>query len=400
MKEQNVFIFLEYYYPKSQRISAQLVKELADNIKSRGHMVYVIVPDNDCTYPFHHRNVDGVEVVYFKSFNTKIDNRILRAIYELMLPFNAFFMLRRFLRNIKPDYLIYLSPTIFYGLYIKYLVKKFNIKSYLVLRDIFPQWVVDVGLIKENGLIHKFFKYFENINYAAANYIGLESPSILKEFKARNKIYSHNSELLFNWVTPHVEKEKLSSIRDEFNIKNEIIFFYGGNIGVAQDVSNIIRLAESLRHIDNLIFVLMGHGTERKKILYEIKEKDLEERVIFSDGVPQNKFLDYIQEIDVGLMSLNKKNKGHNIPGKLLNYSRYGIPVLGSVNKGNDIINIVNDNNAGIVVENGDDQAFRQAAEDLLDEDVRTQKSIGSRSLVDKIFSVDVAAEKILAKNQ
>ena len=62
--------------------------------------------------------------------------------------------------------------------------------------------------------------------------------------------------------------------------------------------------------------------------------------------------------------------------------------------------NIINDNNAGIVVENGDDQSFKNAAEDLLDKEIRDQKSIGSSSLVDKIFSVNVAAEKILAKNQ
>ena len=400
MKEQNIFIFLEYYYPKSQRISAQLVKELAENIKNRNHMVYVIVPDNDCKFPFEKTNIDGIQVVYFRSFNTKVNNRILRAIYELMIPVNAFFMLRKFLNSTQPDYLIYLSPTIFYGPYIKYLVRKFNIKSYLILRDIFPQWAVDVGLIAENSLIHKFFKYFENINYSAASYIGLESPSILKDFKGRNKPYSNNAELLFNWVKKYEKKDKTYSIRDEFNIQNKIIFFYGGNIGVAQDLSNIIRLAESLRHIDNLIFVLMGYGTEREKILNEIKKRDLEEKVIFSNGVPQNKFVDYIQEIDVGLMSLNKKNRGHNIPGKLLNYSRYGIPILGSVNKGNDIINIINDNNAGIVVENGDDQSFRRAAEDLLNKEFRDEKAIGSSSLVDKIFSVNVAAEKILAKNQ
>ena len=392
---------MEHYYPKSQRISAQLAKELAETFEEKDNKVYIIVPDANSKIPYEIKNIHGISVVFFRSPETKVESRILRAINELILSITAFFMLSKLLKNIKPDYVVYFSPTIFFGAYIKYLVKKFNIKSYLVLRDIFPQWTVDVGLIQDDGLIHRFFKYFERLNYSAANYIGLEAPSILKDFCTKNTDHAFKTELLFNWVsTKDKNVKKVFSLRDKFSLQDKIIFFYGGNIGVAQDVGNIIRLADALRNQDNIVFVVMGHGTERKKISDEIADKNLERKVVFTDGVPQEVFSDYIQEIDIGLMSLNKNNTGHNIPGKLLNYSKNGIPILGSVNRGNDIINIINNNNAGIVVENGDDKAFKKAAESLLDKKVRDEKSIGSKSLVERIFNVDVAAEKILIKNK
>ena len=129
-----------------------------------------------------------------------------------------------------------------------------------------------------------------------------------------------------------------------------------------------------------------------------IQRKNLNENIIFAEGVEQKIYMDYLTEIDIGLISLNKNTRGHNIPGKILNYARMGIPILGSVNQGNDIIRIINENNAGIVVENGDDNSFAKAASSFLEESFRSKKSIGSNSLVEKIFSVDVALKKILEK--
>ena len=47
---------------------------------------------------------------------------------------------------------------------------------------------------------------------------------------------------------------------------------------------------------------------------------------------------------------------------------------------------VINKNDAGIVVENGNDQAFKEAATNFLDVKVRKMKSEGSKSLVNKIF--------------
>lgn len=396
---KRIYIFLEHYYPKSQSISAQLISELADGISEFGHEIFLIVPDPNVKFPFEIRIIKGQKVVFFKSPDTKKSNRILRALSELLLSLSAYISLRDFIRENPPEYILYLSPTIFYGPYLNYLKKNLNIKSYLILRDIFPQWAVEVGLIKENSFIHKFFKYFEELNYSAANHIGLEAPSILNQFNQRQVAHAKKTELLFNWVRkdkPNVRKE--ISLREKYGLKDELIFFYGGNIGVAQDVQNIVRLAENMKNITKVVFIIIGNGTERKLIHDLIFEKKLDEKIIFDEGVSNEIFMDYITEVDVGLISLNKNNRGHNIPGKILNYCRFGIPILGSVNQNNDIINIINENNAGIVVTNGDDSQFFNAAKHFLDKSFRAESSVGSKGLVEKLFSVDVASNKILEK--
>ena len=46
---------------------------------------------------------------------------------------------------------------------------------------------------------------------------------------------------------------------------------------------------------------------------------------------------------------LNPKHKSHNIPGKFISYLHYGLPVVASVNKGNDLFNIISKNKVGFV---------------------------------------------------
>jgi len=398
-KHKRIYIFVGDYYPSSQSATAQLISELAEQISASGHEIYIIVPSPQVKFPYEIKIVNDQKVVFFKSPDTKVSNRILRTFNELILSVTCYFSLRGFIRDNPPEYLITYSPTIFYGPYVSYLRKKLKVKNYLILRDIFPQWAVECGLIRENSFVHKFFRFFEELNYKAATNIGLEAPSIVEQFNKRHVNHATKTELLINWVANKATKtEKRNSIREKYDLYEKIIFFYGGNIGVGQDVENIVRLAENMKQINNVIFVILGTGTEREKIFKMIQRKNLNENIIFAEGVEQKIYMDYLTEIDIGLISLNKNTRGHNIPGKILNYARMGIPILGSVNQGNDIIRIINENNAGIVVENGDDKSFAKAASSFLEASFRSKKSIGSNSLVEKIFSVDVALKKILEK--
>ncbi len=56
------------------------------------------------------------------------------------------------------------------------------------------------------------------------------------------------------------------------------------------------------------------------------------------------------------MFSLHSGHKTHNFPGKLLGYMSYSKPILGCVNAGNDLADVVNSAKAGIVVDSNDDQ--------------------------------------------
>jgi glycosyltransferase involved in cell wall biosynthesis len=105
-----------------------------------------------------------------------------------------------------------------------------------------------------------------------------------------------------------------------------------------------------------------------------------------------------ISEFDVGLISLDARLKTHNIPGKLLSYLYWGLPVLASVNPGNDLFDLLERRRAGFCVANGDDESLVTAAHRLADHpELRSAMGKNARQLLEDTFSVKVAAGQILA---
>ena len=173
------------------------------------------------------------------------------------------------------------------------------------------------------------------------------------------------------------------------------MFFYGGNIGHAQDMMNIVRLSKILITIPQAHFLLVGKGDEVELILDEIDKNNIE-NITYLKSVGQYEYNQMLMEFDVGLFSLDKNHKTHNFPGKLLGYMKYSKPILGSVNQNNDLENVLMDSRAGFVTINGDDSAFTKNAIKLLESsDIRREMGENAFKLLNDLFSVQAAASKI-----
>jgi glycosyltransferase involved in cell wall biosynthesis len=103
-----------------------------------------------------------------------------------------------------------------------------------------------------------------------------------------------------------------------------------------------------------------------------------------------------LSEFDVGLFTLHKEHSTHNFPGKLLGYMVQKLPILGSVNKGNDLQEIVIEARAGLVTVNGEDELLYENALKLLDDGYRKELGENANRLLEETFSVQTAANQIL----
>jgi glycosyltransferase involved in cell wall biosynthesis len=112
----------------------------------------------------------------------------------------------------------------------------------------------------------------------------------------------------------------------------------------------------------------------------------------------QREYLSMLSEFDVGIVTLDRRLKTHNLPGKILNYFYWGMPVLASINPGNDLFEILGDCQAGFCCVNGDDERLAAAALRLAEEpELRAQMGRNARRVLEKAFSVQQAARQILA---
>ena len=181
----------------------------------------------------------------------------------------------------------------------------------------------------------------------------------------------------------------------DLGLNNKVVFFYGGNIGHAQDMMNIVRLAQSLSGYPQAHFLLVGQGDEVKLILDSVSRNSIK-NLSYLGPVNQQEYQEMLIEFDVGLFSLHRNHKTHNFPGKLLGYMKYSKPILGSVNLGNDLKSVLMDCEAGFVTINGEDSALTNNALKLL-ESVEIRESMGANALalLKSTFSVSSAAKKI-----
>ncbi len=391
---------IDDYLPDSTRVGSKMLHELALEFINKGHEVTVITPNvHNESKSLDVIQLDGVNIWRFTSGPVKDVGKVKRAINETLMSYNAWKAISSRIAEDTFDGVVYYSPSIFFGSLAKKIKNKCKCKAYLVLRDLFPQWAIDAGMIKENSFITRYFRFFESINYNNADSIGLMSAKNLQLFQSIHPNLN-NAHVLFNWASPQPFSGSRvnKNIREELGVEDKVIFFYGGNIGHAQDMANLIRLAKGLKEYGKAHFLFVGQGDEVGLIKRLVEDYKLNNITILP-SVSQLKFKEILSEVDIGLFSLAKNHTAHNFPGKLLGYMVESIPILGSVNLGNDLQDIINCTDSGHVFINGEDEKLLNAAKVLLDDpEVRFKQGKASFKLLEEYFSVTSAAKLIQKK--
>jgi glycosyltransferase involved in cell wall biosynthesis len=389
---------IDDYLPDSTRVGSKMFHELALEFIASGHKVTVITPSlNAKVAKLNVSQLDGVDIWRFANGPVKDVGKIKRAINETLMSFNGWRAIASKVEKNTFDGVVYYSPSIFFGTLVNKIKKKCQCKSYLVLRDLFPQWAIDAKMISEKSLITRYFRFFESLSYKAADNIGLMSNKNQQLFDTLHPQLK-NTHVLFNWasISPSNAPLASESIRNRLNLNEKIIFFYGGNIGHAQDMKNLLNLAKGLKEFPNAHFLFIGQGDEVE--LIENLSKDwLLENVTILPSISQAEFKQVLSEVDIGLFSLAKHHTAHNFPGKILGYMVEGLPILGSVNPENDLQEIINSANAGSVFINGEDDELLLAAKELcFNNNLRSTQGHAAYNLLEKYFSVSSASEKII----
>jgi glycosyltransferase involved in cell wall biosynthesis len=376
--------------------SAKLIHDLATEFHRLGHDPVVVAPDESISDDTEITRDNGIAVLRVRTGKIKTASRVLRGFNEAILSTLIWEKGKRFFKDNPCDLIVYYSPTIFFGSLVQRLKKLYRCPSYLILRDIFPQWAVDAGVLKK-GLAYRYFKLKEFQNYRAADIIGVQSPANLNYFKENGLDRQYQTELLYNWATLKEDNIQPGNYRERMGLQGKVVFFYGGNLGVAQDMDNIIRLAKNIENVQNVHFLLVGDGSEKSRLASDIVSNKIT-NVTIHDAVGQQEYLSMLSEFDVGLISLDRNLRTQNFPGKLLGYMYHSMPILASINPGNDLKDILENNNAGLVCINGEDSLLVSSARRLAgSETLRRQLGLNARALLESTFSVSKAAQQILS---
>jgi glycosyltransferase involved in cell wall biosynthesis len=334
-------------FPPLRTSAAVQVRDLAGEFVRQEHHVIVVVPDPEINEPWCFEDYRGITVFRAKTPMFKNVGHVRRTLAEIAIPF---FVKRRLNQSgflaMPLDGIIWYSPTIFFGPLIHWLKQRYACRSFLILRDIFPEWAVDMGLMKR-GIIYRMFKFAEKAQYLAADTIGIQSTSGYSYLQSFLGSRTPEIQLLRNWLTN--TPQKLSSIRiDETRLRGRKICVYTGNMGVAQDVDIFIDLAARFKHREDVGFLFVGRGSETNRLKARA-EKEALNNVLFVPEIHPDEISDLLSQCHVGLLALDPRHKTDNIPGKFLTYMRDGLPTLACVNACSELIDTIRENDLGFV---------------------------------------------------
>lgn len=383
-------------YPPSRTSAALQLRDLAIEFLSQGITPTIITSDSRLQSFSSLIEIDGIRVLRLKTLEHKNIGNVRRALTEFLMPFYLVHNFRKSsLKSTKWDAVVWYSPTIFLGPFIYYLKRKNLCPSYLILRDIFPAWALDLGIISK-GPTYYFFRVFEKFQYLIADCIGVQAPGNLNYFKFWKKLQCKKIEVLHNWLAPKPISHCSVSI-SALSIANRKIFIYAGNMGIAQGMADLLSLAESLLTRSDIGFLFIGRGTDLDQLKSLAKKRNLI-NTVFCDEINADEIPGLCAQCHVGLIALDVRHTTHNIPGKFLSYLQAGLPVMAIINDGNDLQTIIEKHQVGQVTTNRRQENLRELAEQLVEQISSRNCEISSRckNLAAELFSPKTAVKQII----
>ena len=187
----------------------------------------------------------------------------------------------------------------------------------------------------------------------------------------------------------HYQITNSINFRKKWNLSHPFIAVFAGVMGPSQYLMLIMRIAESLRYREDLLFLLVGDGVEKEMIMQYASQKKMR-NVRFENFVSRKDYSDLLKICSFGLVCLNPKNKTPVIPGKILGYMAAGLPVAAFLHKSSDGHEVIQNSGCGLSADSADEESCTQVMGALLDNPEVSQMGMAGRSYAEKHFSKEV----------
>lgn len=371
-------------------------------LRDKNHNVYIACPTERRYHEKTSMHVtDGVHILNIWTLNAQKTSLIEKGICTLLLDRQFTSAVKRYYNDVKFDLILYTTPPITFTNTISFLKKRDQATTYLLLKDIFPQNAVDLGLISKNGLIYAYFRKKEKKMYAISDYIGCLSPANVEFLLTHNHSVNPNIvEVNPNTIEPietGISEERRKGIRQKYKIPQDAtVFVYGGNLGKPQGIDFLIEVLESNIQNKEIFFLVVGSGTEFKRLYKWYSDFD-ESNFLIMEALPKNEYDELMQACDIGLIFLDKRFTIPNFPSRLLSYLEYHMPVLAATDVNTDIGKIITESGCGFWVESGDITGFNDKVKAFI-EDKKRLSVMGEKgfTLLQKEYTVEVSYNTLM----
>jgi glycosyltransferase involved in cell wall biosynthesis len=343
----------------------------------------------------------GIQVLRVKTLNITKTNFFEKGLASFLIGYQFKRAINDFYSNIKFDLVLYTTPPITIANLIRYIKKRDSSFTYLMLKDIFPQNALDLGILNRKGIKGVLTKYYFGIEkklYLISDKIGCMSQANV-DYILRNNSYliSKKIEICPNTIDPIEKNEQdKACLKRHFGLpQDKVIFVYGGNIGKPQNVNFILEVLKGNETQNDRHFVFCGGGTDFHFIQeYSPRNKN----VTVFNSMQKQQYEMLLDSCDIGLVFLDYRFSIPNFPSRLLDYMNHSIPVLASTDLCTDVKNLILDSGLGWWCESDSAQKYQEILNYVCinKSEIKTRGLAGKKVLIEK-FDTKIAYNRIIS---
>lgn len=379
-----------------------IYQDLLRKFTLEGHHVVIATPaERREKVETNLRKENNVEILKIKTFNIQKANLFEKGIGILSIEYQYLTAIKKYLSNYRFDLILYSTPPITFFKIISYIKKRDNAYCYLLLKDIFPQNAVDMKMILDGGLLHRYFLRKEKKMYQISDTIGCMSPANANFLLKHNQdIMPKKVEVNPNSIEPHnvsYTNDERATVREKYRIPiDKTIFVYGGNLGIPQGIQFLI---DTICNCTNkqVFFLIVGNGTEYAKIdNFFRNEKPINAMLIQS--LPKSEYNQLLASCDAGLIFLDKNFTIPNFPSRLLSYLEMKMPVIAATDPNTDIGDIIQKAGCGYKVLAGDIRAMMESIDKMIENNDLIGMGEMGWELLQESYLVEYSYQLILKK--
>ena len=379
--------------------------DLMHEFQRNGHSVFVV-----CSLG----NKEGLQtnlavenhcnVVRVKIGNNATTNLVKKGLTAVNLPKQYIAAIKQFFSDVTFDLVLYPTPPITHVETVKYIKQRDHAKTYLLLKDIFPQNAVDLGMMSKSGLKSIIYRYFRNKEkelYAVSDWIGCMSQAnvdyVLKqnlEIDPRRVEVCPNSIEVFD---KSVDDKTRNEIRTKYGIPlDKKVFIYGGNLGKPQGIPFLMQCLEKCRNVSGAFFFVVGDGTEFGLLEKYAKEAN-QANFKLEQRLPKEDYDTLVAACDVGMIFLDHRFTIPNFPSRLLGYMQAKLPVLAVTDPNTDIGKVIVDGGFGWWCESNDAEKFCEVVKGIIHLDL-SQKRDNAYNYLLNHYTVEICYNTIMKR--
>ncbi len=350
-------------FQKFDLSSSTIYLDLVNALRDRGHHVMIVSCTSDPALMGKRETAEGLDCVYVPVPDQFKTGKIKKGLIQLTIGNRILSGVKKYFRDEKVDIIIYPTPPVTLAGILTPLKRHYGALNYLMLKDIFPQNALDLGMMRDGSLLHRYFRKMEKKLYRDSDIIGCMSPGNIRYLLEHNREIEKDKVELFPNTVKILPDPDLPEKEDRCPLE----FIFGGNLGKPQGVDFLLEMIKELKENKEAAFTFIGSGTEERKVR-DFIEREKPENLRLLKELPRREYEEILRNADIGIISLSPDFTIPNYPSRILSYMQLSKPVLAVTDRATDIRELVEEGAFGYWCPSGDAKAFRETVERILSE--------------------------------